>query len=96
MPVKRRLAQLRAWSPMRVRVLVLFASDDEWNEAEWLHAAAHNPAFAYLAESQEDIYTLSDGKAFDDESANADTECGQAALPGDCGGEVQANVEGDG
>ncbi len=35
-------------------------------ENEWLRAAAHNPAFAFLKEPLEDIYTLSDGKPFQD------------------------------
>ena len=52
--------------PMRVRVLVLYPADDEWNEAEWLHAASSDPAFAFLSEPREDIYMLSDGRAFND------------------------------
>jgi hypothetical protein len=52
--------------PTRVRVIVLYSSDDEWNEAEWLKAASHNPAFASLGDPEEDIYTLDDGKPFND------------------------------
>jgi hypothetical protein len=36
----------------------LAGTHNEPDEAEWLYAAAHNPAFAFLHEPQEDIYTL--------------------------------------
>ena len=36
------------------------------NEIEWLQAAAANPAFDFLKDSEEDIYTFSDGRPFDD------------------------------
>ena len=32
-------------------------------EQEWLHAAAANPAFEFLADPDEDVYSLADGKA---------------------------------
>ncbi len=35
-------------------------------EMEWLQAAAVNPAFDFLNEPEEDIYTLADGRPFDD------------------------------
>ncbi len=54
--------------PTRVRVIVLYPSSSERDEAEWLQAAAHNPAFAFLRDSGEDIYSLADGKPFDDET----------------------------
>jgi hypothetical protein len=39
-------------------------------ELDWLQeAAAQNPVFAFLHDSEEDIYTLEDGKAIDDEVA---------------------------
>jgi len=47
----------------RVRVILLFAEPDgAIEEAEWNSAAAKNPAFAFLREEEEDIYTLNDGK----------------------------------
>ena len=52
--------------PRRVRVIVLYSPADEWNETEWLRAAARNPAFAYLKDAAEDIYSVSDGKPFHD------------------------------
>lgn len=54
--------------PMRVRVIVLYPPAGDWDEAEWLRAAARNPAFDYLRESAEDIYSVSDGKPFHDET----------------------------
>jgi hypothetical protein len=50
--------------PVRVRVIVLYPSNEEWDETEWLKAAAHNPAFAYLNDPEEDIYSLTDGEPF--------------------------------
>ena len=44
--------------PRRVRVIVLYPIDDEWDEAEWLQAAARNPAFDHLNDPEEDIYSL--------------------------------------
>jgi hypothetical protein len=55
--------------PQRVRVIVLYPAEDanEISEDEWLYAAAHNPAFDFLKESSEDIYTPEDGEPFRDE-----------------------------
>ncbi len=50
--------------PKRVRVILLYSSVDEWDEKEWLHAATHSPAFDFLKDPEEDIYTLLDGKPF--------------------------------
>jgi hypothetical protein len=54
--------------PMRVRVIVLYPINDEWNETEWLQAVARNPAFDYLKEAEEDIYSLTDGEPFHDQA----------------------------
>jgi tetratricopeptide (TPR) repeat protein len=40
--------------------------DGEIDEREWLRAAASNPAFDFLKDPEEDIYTLADGKPFND------------------------------
>jgi hypothetical protein len=58
---------LRLSGPRRVRVIVLYPLSDEWDEAEWLQAAARNPAFAFLSDPEGDIYSLADGKPFHDE-----------------------------
>ena len=49
--------------PRRVRVIILFDADDD--EHEWLTAASRNPAFDFLADPAEDLYTLADGRPFD-------------------------------
>ena len=52
--------------PRRVRVIILYPLIDEWDETEWLQAAARNPAFAFLSDPAEDTYSLADGKPFHD------------------------------
>lgn len=54
--------------PKRVRVIVLYPLEDEIDEDEWLYAAAHNPAFDFLKDPAEDIYTLQDGQPFNDKA----------------------------
>jgi hypothetical protein len=53
--------------PTRVRVIILLPEDSDISETEWLQAAAANPAFDFLKDPEEDIYTLSDGRPFYDE-----------------------------
>ncbi len=55
------------WAPTRVRVIVLLPEEAEISEEEWLRAAAANPAFDFLREPQEDIYTMADGRPFHDQ-----------------------------
>ncbi len=53
--------------PTRVRVIILSQEDDEEDdESAWLKSAASNPAFGFLEDESEDIYTLDDGMCFDD------------------------------
>jgi hypothetical protein len=53
--------------PSRVRVIILIPDETDIDEKEWLQAAASNPAFDFLKEPEEDIYTLADGKPFYDQ-----------------------------
>lgn len=53
--------------PKRVRVIVLYPVDDELDGKEWLRHAATNPAFDFLHDPAEDIYTSEDGKPLSDE-----------------------------
>jgi hypothetical protein len=53
--------------PIPVRVIVLYSASAELDEIQWLQAAASNPAFAFLNDPEEDIYTLADGKPVQDE-----------------------------
>lgn len=51
--------------PKRVRVIVLSPLTEppvDWDETEWLKASLNNPAFEYLRDPEEDIYTIHDGK----------------------------------
>jgi hypothetical protein len=50
----------------RVRIIVLFPEVADIDEREWLSAASKNPAFDFLNDPIEDIYTLRDGKPIHD------------------------------
>lgn len=60
--------ELPITGPRRVRVILLYSPAETISEAEWLAAAARNPAFAYLKESREDVYSLNDGQPFHDQA----------------------------
>lgn len=49
----------------RVRLITL-VGEDEPSGQEWLRAARQSGAFAFLNAPEEDLYTLRDGKPFDD------------------------------
>ena len=49
----------------RVRVLILI-EEDEPSERDWSRAAARGGSFDFLNAPEEDVYTLQDGKPFDD------------------------------
>jgi hypothetical protein len=51
----------------RVHLILFYSSNDEINESEWLQAASKNSVFDFLNDSDEDIYTLEDGKPLEDE-----------------------------
>jgi hypothetical protein len=53
--------------PKRVRVIILLPEDTEVDEKGWLRAASANPAFDFLKEPEEDIYTHEDGRPFYDQ-----------------------------
>jgi hypothetical protein len=53
--------------PARVRVIILLPEEADIDEREWLRAAAADPAFDFLKEPEEDIYTLADGRPFCDQ-----------------------------
>ncbi|MBU2557241.1 MAG: hypothetical protein KJ578_05605 [Bacteroidetes bacterium] len=48
----------------KVRLLILLENDEETQEESWLKAVASNPAFDFLKEADEDIYTVNDGEAW--------------------------------
>ncbi len=51
-----------------VRILILIDEDKPEQEEEklWIQSIAKNPAFDFLKEPSEDIYSLKDGKPFHD------------------------------
>ena len=51
--------------PNVVHVFILLPDTTETEEKEWLRSASHNPAFDFLKDAAEDIYTITDGRAFD-------------------------------
>ena len=50
----------------KVRVIILLPEESDIGETEWIKTAASNPAFDFLKEPEEDIYTKEDGKPFHD------------------------------
>jgi len=52
--------------PSRVRVIILIQNSDAIEGHDWLRAASSSPAFEFLKDQEEDIYTLFDGKPFND------------------------------
>lgn len=46
---------------------ILLDTTDDWDETEWLKAAAHNPTFDFLKDAAEDIYSPTDGSPFCEE-----------------------------
>lgn len=69
---------LEAAASQSVRVILLFdpsnaGEEEEIGEQAWLRAASRNPAFAFLNDPEEDLYTAEDGTPFD-EGAESDDE----------------------
>ena len=50
--------------PRRVRVIVLLPNVTEPLEQEWLDDMARNPAFDFLKDPAEDVYSPTDGKPY--------------------------------
>lgn len=65
--------QLRLDKPLpiagqsRVKVIVLVPEETDIPEAAWTNAVAISPAFDFLKDAAEDIYTVADGKPFHDQ-----------------------------
>ena len=51
----------------KVRVLILF-EDEKYNDEEklWMNSISNNPAFDFLNNPEEDIYSLNDGEPISD------------------------------
>jgi hypothetical protein len=59
-------APLSDLAAQRVRVIVLASETDEPDEPLWLTAAVRNPAFDFLRDPAEDVYSPNDGVPFHD------------------------------
>ena len=55
-------------SESNVRILILFDEDLSEQEEEklWINSISKNPAFDFLNDPQEEIYSLKDGEPFND------------------------------
>ena len=47
-----------------VKIIILLQEDDIMDDALWLRGLSSNPAFDFLNEPEENIYTPADGKPF--------------------------------
>lgn len=70
--------------PRKVRVIILMSEEEDIDESEWLRAAAKNPAFAFLEDPEEDIYSINDGKTFQRQDINT-SSCPSPAFILSCG-----------
>jgi hypothetical protein len=61
-PIKEELKELED----KLEEEIEWDDSEEIDESEWLKAVARNPAFDFLKDPEEDIYTLADGKPFYD------------------------------
>ncbi|MEA3476069.1 MAG: hypothetical protein U9R23_06505 [Candidatus Cloacimonadota bacterium] len=52
--------------PGKVRIILMLENETDIKEQEWLLSAAKNSAFEFLKDLNEDIYSNSDGKPFND------------------------------
>jgi hypothetical protein len=65
--------QLRLDKPLpiagqsRVKVIVLVPEEADISETVWTETVATSPAFDFLKDAAEDIYTAADGKPFHDQ-----------------------------
>ena len=50
----------------QVRVIILIPQEADIDERNWPKAADANPAFESLKDPKEDVFTVADGKPFDD------------------------------
>lgn len=50
-----------------VKVIIMYAENEEMTDEQlWIKSISANPAFDFLKDPQEDIYTLNDGKPLND------------------------------
>ena len=47
-----------------LKIIILIQEEDEISNSVWLESISLNPAFDFLKDAKEDIYTSTDGKLF--------------------------------
>jgi len=50
--------RLKTTKPQKVKVIILYGGDNDDDETAWLKMLSGNPAFDFLKDNEEDIYTL--------------------------------------
>jgi hypothetical protein len=52
----------------KVRVIILFDDDnaEEDEERLWMYSVSNNPAFEFLQDPEEDVYSINDGEPLND------------------------------
>ncbi len=54
---------LKTTKKQKVKIIILYSEDtDEISDSAWLTSLYSNPAFEFLKNKEEDIYSLKDGK----------------------------------
>jgi hypothetical protein len=53
---------LRLYQKQKVKIIILFNEENDIDEKLWLASLRGNPAFAFLNDKSEDIYSVTDGK----------------------------------
>ena len=48
---------------IKVKIIILRYESSDINEKDWLKSISGNPAFDFLKDKKEDIYTVNDGKS---------------------------------
>jgi len=52
----------------RAKIIVLIPEKEEMSDLAWLQAITLNPAFNFLNDKEEDIYSITDGEAISNEA----------------------------
>lgn len=53
----------RTTKTQKVKVIILYGDEDA-EEIQWLNMLSNNPAFDFLKDKEEDIYSATDGKNY--------------------------------
>jgi hypothetical protein len=59
-----KLEETLTYQNQEVQVIILIPEEEKFDDAQWLRGLHTNPAFDFLNDEAEDIYTAADGKPF--------------------------------